>query len=62
MAVNLGRNEEQFTMTSGDLFKGEVKQNLREVFELQTQRVHIWNEFYDALAIRVFGLIYFFIV
>jgi hypothetical protein len=45
MAVNLGRNEEQFTMASGDLFKGEVKQNLREVFELQTQRVHIWNEF-----------------
>lgn len=47
MAVNLGTREgEQFTMdTTGALFKEEVKKNLKEVFDLQEQRVHIWNEF-----------------
>lgn len=49
MAVNLGNREgEQFKMDTakpGELLKEEVKKNLREVFDLQEQRVHIWNEF-----------------
>ncbi len=31
--------------TDNNLFKEELKNNIKQVFELQEQRVYVWNEF-----------------
>ncbi len=46
MTIELtGMTEIKISTSEKSLFKAELRQLIKQVFELQEQRVHVWNEF-----------------